>query len=156
MIFPKNVFRLNGYNGEILALSIREIKDCPDEYGVEDGYEIICSLEISSGCYHIFTQRYYTSTETLYRFKNELKKCYQQSGGTAQYRMLSEDELNFKIDIKNSRKSLVRGTYQDQPEVQNILHFEFETETDFLLKLIQDIEQIEVIFYGKYAENEII
>jgi len=156
MIFPKDVFRLNGYNGEIFALSIREIKDCPDAYGMGDDYEIICSLEISSGCYHIFTERYYASIGTLYHFKDELKKCYQHTGGTARYQMLPEDDLSFTVTMKSSRKSIVRGTYQEYPEAQNILHFEFETETDFFLKLIQDIEQIEGIFHGEYTENKII
>lgn len=123
MIFPKNVFRLNGYNGETFALSIREIKDCLNGYGVEDGYEIICSLEISSGCYHTFTKRYYTSTGTLYRFKDELKKCYQQSGGTAQYQMLSEDDLSFQIHIKNSRKSIISGTYREHPRSSQYTSF---------------------------------
>ncbi|MCI8770689.1 MAG: hypothetical protein HFH73_05995 [Lachnospiraceae bacterium] len=156
MIFPKDVFRLNGYNGEILALSIREVKDCLGWDGAEDGYELICSLEVSAGCYHAFNKRYYTSDGALYQFKDELKECYKNSCGTAHYKVLQDDTLCFSVQVKNGVKSLVKGIYQDLPEVGNALHFEFETETEFFFKVIEDIERLEGIFYGEHTKNEAV
>lgn len=45
-----------------------------------------------AGCYHVACDTLYSATGALYRFCEELKKCYHQLEGQAEYRMLLEDK----------------------------------------------------------------
>lgn len=46
--------------------------------------------------------------------------------------------------------AIVTGVYQERPDKQNILQFEFDTDKSCLLSVIQDIESLKV----KYGDME--
>ncbi len=62
------IFTFNGYDGEKIALKLKEIIGFPDSTSYEGGYDIICSLEIDVGCYKAKFDRYYSATGALYSF----------------------------------------------------------------------------------------
>lgn len=45
------LFSLNGYNGEHISLTLKEVLGFPDKTCYEGGYDIVCTLEIVVGCY---------------------------------------------------------------------------------------------------------
>ena len=46
--------------------------------------------------------------------------------------------------------AIVTGVYQERPDKQNILQFEFDTDQSCLLSVIQDIESLKI----KYGDME--
>ena len=60
------IFTFNGYDGEKIALKLKEVIGFPDSTSYEGGYDIICSLEIDVGCYKAKFDRYYSATGALY------------------------------------------------------------------------------------------
>ena len=53
------IFTFNGYDGEKIALKLKEVIGFPNSTSYEGGYDIICSLEIDVGCYKAKFDRYY-------------------------------------------------------------------------------------------------
>lgn len=83
-----NLFCLNGYNGEKIRLDLNEVIGFPNNTSIEGGYDIICTLVIDSGCYHIEHDRLYSATGTLYRFSKGLDACYTDLFGSGEYHCL--------------------------------------------------------------------
>ena len=89
------IFTFNGYDGEKIALKLKEVIGFPDSTSYEGGYDIICSLEIDVGCYKAKFDRYYSATGALYSFSNQLKECYERLEGEARYALLLENDFIF-------------------------------------------------------------
>ncbi|MBR6771618.1 MAG: hypothetical protein IKM28_10410 [Lachnospiraceae bacterium] len=143
-----NIFCLNGYNGEKLSLELNEVIGFPNNTSIEGGYDIICTLVIDSGCYHIEFDRLYSATGTLYRFSKELDACYTVLFGSAEYHSLYENGLVFNVEMTSGGLAIVTGTFQERPDKQNVLQFEFDTDQSCLLSVIQDIESLKVKYGG--------
>lgn len=142
-----NLFCLNGYNGEKISLELNEVIGFPDNTSIEGGYDIVCTLIIDSGCYHIEHDRLYSATGALYRFCKELYACYSGLFGAAKYHLLYENDLSFKVEMTTGGHAIVSGIFQECPGKQNILQFEFDTDQSCLLSVIQDIESLKT-HYG--------
>ena len=139
-----NLFCLNGYNGEKISLGLNEVIGFPDNTSIEGGYDIICTLIIDSGCYHIEHNRLYSATGALYRFSKELATCYTDLFGSAEYHLLYENNLNIKVEMTSGGHAIVTGTFQERPDKNNILQFQFDTDQSCLLSVIQDIGSLKV------------
>lgn len=137
-----NLFCLKGYNGEKISLDLNEVIGFPDNTSIEGGYDIICTLVIDSGCYHVEHDRLYSATGALYRFSKELDTCYTDLLGSAEYHLLYENDLNIKVEMSSGGHATVTGTFQERPDKNNILQFEFCTDQTCLLSVVQDIESL--------------
>ena len=84
-----------------ISVFINEVIGFPNNTSIEGGYDIICTLVIDSGCYHIEHDRLYSATGALYRFSKELNICYTELYGTAEYHLLS------LIEIFNAKNCLL-------------------------------------------------
>lgn len=145
------LFCLNGYNGERLSMEFNEIFGFPDNISYDGGYDMVCTLKIDAGCFHVESENLYSATGALYRFCDELKVCYDKLHGTAEYRMLLEDDLSFKIAMTNGGRAFVKGTFQERRHDQNnVLHFEFDTDQSCFFSVIQDIEKLK----EKYGDEK--
>lgn len=145
-----NLFCLKGYNGDRISLELNEVIGFPDKTGIEGGYDIICTLIIDSGCYHIEHDRLYSATGALYRFSKELDTCYTDLCGSAEYHLLYENDLNIKVEMSSGGHAIVTGTFQERPDKNNILQFEFDTDQTCLLSVVQDIESLK----AQYGDME--
>lgn len=145
-----NLFCLNGYNGEKISFELNEVIGFPNNTSIEGGYDIICTLIIDSGCYHIEHDRLYSATGALYRFSKELHTCYSNLFGSAEYHLLYESDLTFKVEMTSGGHAIVTGAFQERPDKHNILQFEFDTDQSCLLSVIQDIEGLKL----KYGDME--
>ena len=125
-----NLFCLNGYNGEKIRLDLNEVIGFPNNTSIEGGYDIICTLVIDSGCYHIEHDRLYSAI------------------GSGEYHCLYENDLTFKVEMTNGGHAIVTGVFQERPNKQNVLQFEFDTDQSRLLSVIQDIESLKVKYGG--------
>lgn len=59
------LFCLNGYQGEKISMELNEVIGFPNGTSYEGGYDIICTLAIDAGCYHIEFDRLYSATGAL-------------------------------------------------------------------------------------------
>lgn len=141
-----HVFCLNGGHGEKLSLELNEVLGFPDDTSIEGGYDIICTLKIDSGCYHVEHERFFSATGALYRFCDELRPCYNDLHGSAEYHLFYEDNLTVKVEMTKGGHAVVSGTFQEYSHRGNILQFEFDTDQTCLLSVIQDIECLEAQF----------
>ena len=66
----------------------------PDTTSYEGGYDIICTLQIDVGCYHVRCESYYSATGALYSFSSKLKECYQKLEGVAEYCLLLDNDFD--------------------------------------------------------------
>ena len=142
------LFCLNGYQGEKISMELNEVIGFPNSTSYEGGYDIICTLTIDAGCYHIEFDKLYSATGTLYRFCNELKTCYNKLEGQAEYRMLLENDLCFKVNVTTAGHAVITGTFQELPHKNNILEFEIDTDQTCFLSVIQDIENLKEKYGG--------
>lgn len=148
MKLPINAFCLKGYNNEKISLIINEIIDFPST-SYHGGHDITCSVEIQAGNYRVIGERYYTTTGDLYRFNEELQKCYNLLEGNADYKMFYEKDLVFSVNMLSGGHAVVKGTYQERADKQNILEFEIETDQSCFLSVIQSINQLKDKLGGK-------
>lgn len=145
-----NLFCLSGYNGEKISMQLNEVIGFPDSTSIEGGYDIICTLTIDSGSFHVECDRLFSATGALYRFSKELNNCYKELSGMAEYQLVLESDLKFKVEMISGGHAVVRGTFQERPDKLNILQFEFDTDQSCFLSVIRDIEGLK----EKYGEME--
>lgn len=143
-----NLFCLNGYNGEKISLELNEVIGFPNYTSIEGGYDITCTLIVDSSWYHIKHDRLFSATGALYSFSKELNTCYTELLGSAEYHLLYENDLTFKVEMTSGGHAIVTGCLQERPDKQNILHFEFDTVQSCLLSVIQDIGSLKVKYGG--------
>lgn len=144
------LFCLNGYQGEKISMELKEVIGFPNRTSYEGGYDIICALTIDAGCYHIAFDKLYSATGALYRFCDELKSCYTQLEGQAEYRMFLENDLCFKVVMTAAGHAVITGSFRELPHKNNILKFEIDTDQTCFLSVIQDIESLK----EKYGDME--
>ena len=73
MELPITAFYIKGLNNDFIKLEILEIYGFPAETSFRGGYDIKCRLEISCGIYHLLTDNYFSSTDALLQFLENLK-----------------------------------------------------------------------------------
>lgn len=144
------IFTFNGYDGEKIALKLKEVIGFPDSTSYEGGYDIICSLEIGVGCYKAKFDRYYSATGALYSFSNQLKECYERLKGEAKYALLLENDLIFTVTMGSSGHATVKGKFQERPDINNVLSFEMDTDQSCFLSVINGIESLK----DKYGDMQ--
>ena len=137
-----NLFCLNGYEDEKISLELNEIIGFPGHTSIEGGYDIICTLTLDAGCHHLKYDRLFSATGALYRFCDELKTCYNLLEGTAEYRLLYENDLLFRVEMTTGGHACIKGSFQEMPHKANILQFEMDTDQSCFLSVIQDIENL--------------
>lgn len=59
-----------------------------------------------------------------------------------------KNDLTFKVEMTNGGHAIVTGVFQERPNKQNVLQFEFDTDQSRLLSVIQDIESLKVKYGG--------
>lgn len=143
-----SLFCIKGYNGEQISLELNEVIGFPEETSIEGGYDIKCTLKIDVGCYHVECDTLYSATGALYRFCDELKKCYARLEGKAEYKLCLENDLHFKVEMTSSGRAFVTGTFQEYPHKENVLHFEMDTDQTCFVSVIQDIENLKNMYGG--------
>ena len=143
------LFCLHGtdYNEKIL-LELNEVIDFPERTSYEGGYDIICTLQVDVGCYHVKCDRYYSATGALYRFSDSLKDCYKKLAGNAEYRLRWENDLVFNVAMTSCGHALVTGQFREHPEKNTVLTFEIETDQTCLLSVFQEIDKLQDTFGG--------
>ncbi len=136
------LFSLKGYGGEGITLHLVEILGYPHSTSYEGGYDIICSLEITCGCYTAKCDQYFSATGALYRFQKELKECYEHLEGKARYALLLENDLTFEVSMKTGGKAIVEGQFQERADKGNCLSFEIETDQSCFMSVISGINRL--------------
>lgn len=129
-----------------------EVLGFPNSTSYEGGYDIICTLRIDVGCYHVKCESYYSATGVLYKFSNMLKECYQNLEGQAEHHLLLENDLEFTVSMTSSGHAVVIGTFQEKPNKDNILSFEIESQ---LKALANTIRFFQMTVYLKVSMNNI-
>lgn len=152
MELPIQAFCLNGYNGEKISMTIDEVLGFPNQTSYEGGYDTIGVLEIRAGGYHVISERYFSATGALYRFIEELKICYETLDGKAIYKLQLENDLIFTISMVGRGRAIIKGEYQERPDIQNILKFEIETDQTFFPAIIKSVEKLK-LFMDNYHDE---
>ena len=112
------------------------------------GYDIKCTLNIDVGCYHVKCDTLYSATGALYRFCDELRSCYAQLEGQAEYKLYLENDLYFKVEMTTGGRALVTGAFREYPDKENILHFQMNTDQTCFVSVMQDIETLKNLYGG--------
>lgn len=149
------IFCLNGKENEKISLKLNEVLGFPNSTSYEGGYDILCTLRIDVGCYHVKCENYYSATGALYKFSNMLKECYQNLDGQAEYHLLLENDLEFTVSMTSSGHAVVIGTFQEKPDKENILRFEMGTDQSCFLSVIEDIDNLKKIYGGMQGVNRL-
>jgi hypothetical protein len=145
MKFSIQAFCLKGYDGEKISLEINEVS-YPDEIGVDGGHNIICTIVIDVGCYHLTDNQCFSATGALYRFCEELKKCYESLEGVAIYKMTYDCNLTFGVEMLRGGHATIRGEYRERLDSESCLTFEIRTDQTCLLSAIKSIENLKKQF----------
>lgn len=145
---------LYGYN-EKIEFTISEVIGFPDSTSYEGGYDLICKLVIDIGCFHIQCDRLFSATGALYRFADELRDCYNTLNGTAEYRLLLENDLSFQVVMESGGHAVVNGRFQERPDKNNIFEFEMETDQTCFLSVLQEIEALKEVYGGMTGKEEL-
>lgn len=145
------IFCLNGYQNEKIQLELLDVLGFPEEISYDGGYDIICRLLIQIGCYHINCDKLYSATGALYRFSDELKRCYANLNGTAKYKLRLENDLTFEIEMKDYGQAIVTGSFQEIPSKENIFSFEMETDQSCFPSVIQGIDALKETFGDEFG-----
>lgn len=140
------IFCLNGYQNEKIELEIIDVLGFPEKTSYEGGYDIICRLLIQMGSYHIIFDKLYSATGALYRFSDELKRCYAKLDGKAKYNLLLENDLSFEVEMVGSGHAVVTGSFQERPDKENVFSFEMETDQSCFPLVFQGIDALKDIY----------
>ncbi len=138
------IFTLNGYDGDQITLNLKDVLGYPESTSYEGGYDIDCTLEIKCGCYTVYSQSYFSASGALYRFQNELIKCYESLEGSAHYALQLENDLIFDVKMKSGGHAVIEGVFQERPDKSTALKFEIETDQTCLKEVISGIEALKV------------
>ncbi len=133
-----DAFILNGYDGDKIHLTIEDIIGFPKQTDINGGYAFKGEVEI---CSYGYTAKgsVYSSTGVLYKFANQLEECFKNLTGTAEYSVLYEENLIFKVRMKTGGKAVIEGEYREYSDKKNILKFEFETDQSCFMRVIESI-----------------
>ncbi len=131
-------FELKGENG-IITIQIKEIFGFPNETSLMGGYDCAVRIEIGVGSY-LVKSSFYTSTGEPFKFYKKLKKCHDELNGIAEFDSYESNlELNIKYELG---KILIRGKYQENLGVENILEFDFYSNQSYFKYSLDQLVQI--------------
>jgi hypothetical protein len=150
LILPMLAFSLNGY-GEYIRITIDEVFGYPDETSHDGGYGARGRIEISSGGYKVDSQLYFTTGE-LYLFKESLNNCYKNFSGIAKLNN-SEHELELSAQFSKTGKVQINGFFQERPDLDNSLKFEFNSDQTCIYEVIKELESVQSIFGAMKGVN---
>lgn len=149
------IFSLYGIDKkEGIRLELNEVIGFPHSTGYDGGYDIICTLQIDVGCYHVKCDRYFSATGALYRFSDALKECYEKLNGQAEYRLFLENDLSFSVSMTSNGHAVVSGKFQERSDRNTALEFEMETDQTYLLPVIRGIENLKKRYGGMQGIKE--
>ena len=77
-----------------------------------------------------------------------MKECYTNLFGSAEYRLRLEDDLSFAASMTSNGHALVKGKFQERPDVNNVFEFEMETDQTCLPPVFQGIDRLQDIYGG--------
>lgn len=104
-------------------------------------------MEISAGIYTVRTRNYYTATSALYDFYIALQECYNNLCGKATYSVrCPENDLVFEVKFNKKGSVYIEGKYQDNPPINNVLYFEFDTDQSYFKEVLSDLKKVFLIF----------
>lgn len=146
MDLPVTAFDIKGPSNDYIKLKIIDVYDFPDNTSFRGGYDVKCSLEISSGIYSVSTDNYYASTGALFNFYTELDKCYNNLNGKCVYEVYcAENDFRFEV-LFNNGHATVSGSYKDDPIKADVLYFEFQSDQSYFKDVLDDLKKIVSIF----------
>jgi len=140
---PMIAFCLNGY-GEFIRLFIDEVFGFPEETSYGGGYSAKGRIEIQVKGYKVNSKHNFTTGE-LFQFKESLKNCYQNIAGCAELQN-TERALKLSVSFDKTGKVRVFGEFQERPDINNKLLFEFESDQTCIPQVIKELEVVQKIF----------
>jgi hypothetical protein len=140
---PMLAFRIAGIY-ESVELIIDEVWGFPNEISYGGGYGAKGILTICAGDYSVSSNLYFTTGE-LYRFFNELTRCYETLSGTATLDN-TDNTLNLKCEFNKRGHVFISGRFQADPAIKNILLFEFTTDQTHIKGNLFKLEAIYRLF----------
>lgn len=140
-------FQIKGDNG-LIRIELDEVFGFPNQTSHFGGYECRADIEIKIPNYHVKGD-FYTSTGEIFRFFEELNKCQKEIKGEAKYLTL-EGNLELKVKFDNSGHAEINGRFQQSMGVENILHFEINSDQSFLKYTVDELK----VFVNKYGDNK--
>ena len=145
------IFCLRGYNEDKILLEFKEDQGFPHKNELDGGYGISCSLQIVAGGCQARADKYYSSTSALSKFLVELKETYDKLGGEAEYIVMYEYNLSFKVLMSSVGHARIIGQFIDNNILEgnilrNALDFEIATDQTYLVDAIKSLES----FLKKY------
>lgn len=142
------VICINGHANDKIVLEINEVLGFPNNTSYEGGYDIICTLRIDAGGYHICSERVFSATGALYNFANQLENCYKTLNGQAHYSLLLENELTFTVSMTTLGHAIINGRFQERLDKDNVFTFEIHTDQSCLLNVVQSINSLKEKYGG--------
>jgi len=139
-------FRLKGV-GSVIELSIEELFGYPNEISYGGGYGAAGILTIVSGSCSVMGRHSFTTGE-LYKFYGQLQKCYETLSGIAVLEN-TERELELRCAFDNRGGVAVSGMFQENPAVENILRFEFNSDQTYAVETLSLLKEVYRVF-GDY------
>lgn len=136
------IFCLNGCQKEKIQLELIDVLGFPEVTSYEGGYDIICRLLIQVGSYCVNYNRLYSATGALYKFSDELKRCYDKLDGKAEDKLLLENDLSFEVEMVGSGRAIVTGSFQERSDKKNLFSFEMETDQSCFPSVFQGIDML--------------
>ncbi len=143
LFLPMVAFCLNGYD-EHIRINIDEVFGFPNETSYGGGYGAKGKIEIKVQGYTVDSYHYFTTGE-LFLFKEALKTCYKSISGSATLEN-TERELELSISFDKTGKVQVSGEFQERPDINNRLIFEFRSDQTCIFQVIKDLEAVQKIF----------
>lgn len=155
---PMLAFRMEGAEGNHIALTIDEVFDFPHETSYGGGYGAKGVVSVQSEGFTAKGELYFTTGE-LYGFLQELTRChallfagkittnFADSCTSAKIRN-TEGTFEAAFTFDKTGKISVTGTYQQYSHLQNTLAFEFKSDQTQSTKAIQQLEQVVAVFGG--------
>lgn len=137
------LFCLDGFNGEHISMTLSKILGFPHKTCFEGGYDLMCTLDIKIGSYHVRCENCFSATGVLYRFSDELETRYRSLAGTAKYSLSLENSLVFEVIMTKGGRAVVNGTFQERPDIKNVFSFVMETDQSCLLSVIESIKEVQ-------------
>ena len=138
-------FEIAGKQG-FIRIELMEVLGFPKETSYLGGYDTKGKIEIKSGNYYVKDAELWFSTGQIYEFYKKLLKCYNELYGKISF-PTSGSELRLDLEFTNLGQLNISGCYQEYPSMENILHFEFESEQSYLTTTLTELKAI-VDYYG--------
>ena len=141
---PVRAFRFNGLDG-YCEIYISEVFGFPEQTDFDGGYGVRGCINLKANSYQVLNGGLWLSTGALYRFFKQLKPCYNKLSGEAIFTTVEQD-LKLKADFKKNGHVIINGIYKERPDIDNILHFEINSDQTQVLEALKDLKKIGELF----------